>query len=292
MTQRNVVLSVSGLLIAVSLLSILWFVPEWQGGRLPSEVGAKDRAELVNAYRTTLAQALAGVGLLGGLYFTWRNLMVAREGQITERYTEAITQLGDQNPAVRTGAMYALERIRVEISGRSLADRRSADGIRPPGSSMEPTERRHTAFPAAFRHTSRSQRLARRKWRQTETRRISLVNTDLRGAYLADAHFEGAYLPYTHLEEAVLDGAHFQRVDLSPARLTAAELLKGTDLDLCRFRLAIWLTGETERIQRRLLMSRPIFPRSCVCESARAFCFSRRDTVRSETSTPYTRNSP
>jgi hypothetical protein len=241
MTQRNLVLIVSGSLMAVSLLSILWFVPEWQGGRLPSEVGAKDRAELVNAYRTTLAQALAGIGLLGGLYFTWRNLMVAREGQITERYTEAITQLGHQNPAVRTGAMYALERI----------GRNSQEDHWPIVEVLTAYVRQEAAWnPQSARTTLRPLRsdiqaalnvLARRKWRQTETRRISLVNTDLRGAYLADAHFEGAYLPYTHLEEAVLDGAHFQRADLTAVCLAAASL-KGTHLYGADLTSAIGLT--------------------------------------------------
>jgi hypothetical protein len=41
-----------------------------------------------------LAQILAGTALLSGLYFTWGTLQVNREGQITERFTRAIDQLG------------------------------------------------------------------------------------------------------------------------------------------------------------------------------------------------------
>jgi hypothetical protein len=40
------------------------------------------------------AQILAGTALLSGLYFTWRTLQVNRGGQITERFTRAIEQLG------------------------------------------------------------------------------------------------------------------------------------------------------------------------------------------------------
>ncbi|MCA1666553.1 MAG: hypothetical protein LC793_03970, partial [Thermomicrobia bacterium] len=37
--------------------------------------------------------------------------MVAREGQITERFTRAIDQLGSEKDEIRLGAIYALERI-------------------------------------------------------------------------------------------------------------------------------------------------------------------------------------
>jgi hypothetical protein len=65
----------------------------------------------------TLAQILGGAALLSGLYFTWRTLQVNREGQITERYTRAIDQLGKTNDdghrvfEIRLGGIYALERI-------------------------------------------------------------------------------------------------------------------------------------------------------------------------------------
>jgi hypothetical protein len=47
-----------------------------------------------NQVRTTLLQGLAGVALLVGAYFTYRQLGTVREGQITERFTRAIDQLG------------------------------------------------------------------------------------------------------------------------------------------------------------------------------------------------------
>jgi hypothetical protein len=241
MTQRNVVLGVSAFLIALSLCSILWFVPEWQGRRLPAEVVAKDRAELVNAYRTTLAQALAGIGLLGGLYFTWRSLTVAREGQITERYTEAIAQLGDSNQAVRTGAMYALERIgrNSQIDHWPIVEVLTAYVRQKAAWKPENANRPPCPLPSDIQAALNV--LAQRKWRQTETRRISLVDTDLRRAYLAEGHFEGAYLPHAHLEEATLNGAHFQRADLTNACLTGATL-KGTHLHGADLTSAIGLT--------------------------------------------------
>ncbi|WP_179851862.1 hypothetical protein [Streptomyces sp. Ag109_G2-15] len=52
-----------------------------------------DRAKAVNDIRTTLLQGLAGVALLIGAYFTWRQLDVSRQGQITQRFTAAVEQL-------------------------------------------------------------------------------------------------------------------------------------------------------------------------------------------------------
>jgi hypothetical protein len=81
--------------------------------------GAAEKQALV----VTLAQILGGTALLSGLYFTWRTLQVNREGQITERFTRAIEQLGathgdnSKNLELRLGGIYALERISRESEG-------------------------------------------------------------------------------------------------------------------------------------------------------------------------------
>ncbi|MGH3104581.1 MAG: hypothetical protein ACRDN6_10865 [Gaiellaceae bacterium] len=84
-------------------------------------LSAAERLKAENDIRSTLVQALAGAILLAGLYFTARTLQVNtrtlevnREGQITDRFTRAIDQLGqpgDDKLAVRLGGIYALERI-------------------------------------------------------------------------------------------------------------------------------------------------------------------------------------
>ena len=43
--------------------------------------------------------------------FTARNFWLSREGQVTDRYTKAIEQLGSDRLEVRIGGIYALERI-------------------------------------------------------------------------------------------------------------------------------------------------------------------------------------
>ncbi len=57
------------------------------------------------------AQILGGSLLIAGLYFTWRRIEIAKEEQITERFTRAIDQLGSEKLEIRLGGIYALERI-------------------------------------------------------------------------------------------------------------------------------------------------------------------------------------
>src|SRR5580693_6476602 len=54
---------------------------------------------------------LAGLLAAGALVFTAQNFNLSREGQVTDRYTKAIEQLGSDKLDVRIGGIYALERI-------------------------------------------------------------------------------------------------------------------------------------------------------------------------------------
>src|SRR5215216_754043 len=98
-----VVLVLFAVAVGVLLALLDWYIA-------PS--GAEQKQALV----VTLAQILGGAALLSGLYFTWRTLQVNREGQITERFTRAIDQLGKVEDGkklyeIRIGGIYALERI-------------------------------------------------------------------------------------------------------------------------------------------------------------------------------------
>ncbi|MFF8598208.1 pentapeptide repeat-containing protein [Streptomyces sp. NPDC015232] len=58
-----------------------------------------------------LAAALPGLAAVAALQFTWREVRVAEQGQLTTRFNDAITHLGSPSLDVRFGGIYALERI-------------------------------------------------------------------------------------------------------------------------------------------------------------------------------------
>ncbi|MCC4770332.1 hypothetical protein FXV91_09045 [Methanosarcina sp. DH2] len=118
-----IVFAVTFVLIALFLRYIVFTYPVNQVSQY-GITNATEKANLINQYRTTsiqfiatLAQILGGTAVGIGIYFAWKNITVAQEGQITERFTRAVNQLGanDQsgNPAIeiRIGGIYALGRI-------------------------------------------------------------------------------------------------------------------------------------------------------------------------------------
>jgi hypothetical protein len=96
----------------------------------------REQNKLQNDARVALLQGLGGLVLLLGAGFTWRQLQTSREqlqqnadatrhqlqlnrdqlklnrqGQLTERFTRAVGQLGSDHLDVRLGGIYGLERI-------------------------------------------------------------------------------------------------------------------------------------------------------------------------------------
>jgi hypothetical protein len=107
--------------LAVVLACVLvipqWLV-RWELGAATRTLTAADKARAINDVRATLLQGIGGAVILLGAYFTYRQLQIGREqlqiaqqGQVTERFTRAIDQLGHGELDVRLGGIYALERI-------------------------------------------------------------------------------------------------------------------------------------------------------------------------------------
>lgn len=88
-----------------------------------------DLVKAQNDIRATLLQGLGGLILLAGAAATWRQVRISREqmnrtyqynlqhlshlnrGQVTERYTRSVEQLGSDKNEIRIGGIYALEQI-------------------------------------------------------------------------------------------------------------------------------------------------------------------------------------
>lgn len=99
--------------VIVTAAILLIALPYWRVTQF-GIADPKDLAEMENSYRATLAQILGGAAVGIGIYFAWVNLTNAREGQITDRFTRAIEQLGSKELEIRLGGIYALERIASE----------------------------------------------------------------------------------------------------------------------------------------------------------------------------------
>jgi hypothetical protein len=246
---------------------ILWMFPKWQvaGATLTD----KERLELIDKTRGTLAQILAGAGIAIGLYFTWRRVAAAErtvqveeEGQITERFTRVIDQLGatdeqgNKRLEIRFGGIYALERIArdsekdhwpiMEVLTAYVREQARWQESSP----QQQDQPQDSAALSSENATQQQDPQARpapdiqailtvigrrpRWYGEGEDQLLDLSNTDLRGADLYRAHLERANLYHTHLEGANPYRAHLEGVDLSGAHLERATPvgahLEGADL--------------------------------------------------------------
>lgn len=96
-------------LLALIVLSIMVF-PHL----IVSDTTGMSRKEVLdaeNAVRNTLLTGIAGSLFIVTALFTWRQIQIAREGQITGRYETAVRQLSSSEPTERIGGIYALGRI-------------------------------------------------------------------------------------------------------------------------------------------------------------------------------------
>jgi Pentapeptide repeats (8 copies) len=223
------------------------------------------RLRLQNDVRTTLLQALGGVALVAGASFTYRQVQTARhqlevirEGQVTERFTRAIDQLGHQELDVRVGGIYALERIArdsdpdrgaiVEVLTTFVRHHSTWSGGSTPLWDVPRLGDRSADVQAAMTVLGRNKGLTQpMQLMRVDLRKLRLSGpafpggANLRGAYLYDSHLEGAILDGANLQGAVLDRASLQEAVLSGANLQGA-FLKGTQLE----RANLWQANLTD----------------------------------------------
>ena len=175
---------------------------------------------------------------------------IAEQGQLTERFTRAIDQLGaaDENGEpkleIRLGAIYALERIArdserdhwsvMEILTAYVRENTRSKATEPvAGEEPKAGELRLTFNPpridiqailTVLGRRERSQ--AREGERRLVLSRAHLEGVDLRGAHLEGANLGGAHLEGANLEEAYLENAYLQEAHLEKAKLNNAHLGK------------------------------------------------------------------
>jgi len=151
------------------------------------------QGQLAKNVRSSVLQVLAGLAVVGGAIATWRQVHIRREGQITERFTRAVDQLGNRNVDVRVGGIYALERIAKD----ALADRTAIqfligafirnhanlpaaapDGTQPPA---EPVDDRLPSLRARAADVQVAMSVLGRRLPSPDQRPLTLSRVDLRG---------------------------------------------------------------------------------------------------------------
>lgn len=222
-------------------------------------------AELLKAKddaRKTVLQGLGGAALLVGAFLTYRTIQVNREGQITERFTRAIDQLGTTKLDVRLGSIYALERIAkdskddhgpvMEVLTAFLRGHSRFEQLAEEPMSSRAEKRLRADLQAAT--TVIARRNAKNDPRDPPRRRLDLRQVDLSGGNLHRANLEyadlegadlrhanllfinlaNAWLKGADLREAILVGANFEHAYLAGANLQGLELsnsnLEGANL--------------------------------------------------------------
>ena len=229
---------VAAILILTAIIALLIFVPQWQAGHIADDATRLERED--NA-RRTLAQIIGGTVGLVIIYITWQRLQVAREelrvareGQVTERFSRAIEHLGNNSLDVRLGAIYALERIARDsrqdhgaIMEILTAYVREHAPWGPPPEDQQPAADERplaTDIQAALTVIGRRKTDYDPPWEG-----LDLRYTDLRGANLTDANLQGANLIWANFrgvlfKNANLQGAHLNETILREADLTKANL--------------------------------------------------------------------
>ncbi len=234
--RRGLYFVIAAALVLATVAAISLFIariPQWQSW-IASLHDPKDRVLVENEILKSIFQVLGGAFFGLGVYFTWRNFRLAQEGQITQRFNDAIEHLGSDKPEIRLGGIYALAR----IARDSPKDHMSVMHVF--SSYVRENSRRTPVEPVASEVQAILTMIARRSIEFEsqddiiDLRDAFLPAVNLRGAQLERVNFEGSTLARANLQDALLRGADFRTAILESTYLRGADLrdadLKGADL--------------------------------------------------------------
>lgn len=234
--------------VGIAVILLLWKLPRWQVARSKGLTN-ENRFDRENEARKTLAQIVAGAFLLAGLYSSVQTFNLSREGQITDRFTKAIEQLGalddkgQKKREVRLGGIYALERIANdserdhvvimevlttyvrEHSPRKRSDLKNQETA-PPGQNGRVNAQVDESLIAV--DIQAILKVLGRREVKYDLEFVNLSNTDLYRANLSEANLSDANLFGANLSRADLQLADLSRADLSDSNLSGANLFGAT----------------------------------------------------------------
>ncbi|MEV3987248.1 pentapeptide repeat-containing protein [Nonomuraea sp. NPDC049758] len=206
------------------------------------QMTATERIEALNAARHTLIQAATGLVVIGGvaftalgLWYTARTVDTAQQGQITDRYTKAVEQLGSAKQDVRLGGIYALQR----LAGDSPRDRNTVIAVLSAyvrGHDFCTLQPERKKLPQACDDDIMFDKLVKLPHARpgadvvaalTVAAKLTLADrtrADLSQMRFPSADLTSAFLPGVDLSYADLSGADLHKADLRGADLHGADL--------------------------------------------------------------------
>ena len=232
------------ILVVTIILVPIWLYPPLSAAALHGVTDPQTliqlqqaQSQLVNNARAAVLQTLGGLLILAGAVATWLQVHISREGQITERFTRAVDQIGSEKVDVRIGGIYALER----IARNSLADRTSIQyllgafvrnhaswAVGAPDGPQHPTAivDEHLSW-LSIRAPDIAAAvgvLGRRPQPSPDARILYLSRTDLRGLQLDGGDLAATQMRHTNLACARMRAVRLDRSDLVDTDLRQADL--------------------------------------------------------------------
>jgi hypothetical protein len=258
--------ALAGLVALAALAGIIlavWKLPSLLYGDV-TQASADARLQAASGFRTAFVAGLAGIAALGSLAIATRTYRLTQQGQITDRYTRAIEQLGSEKQDVRLGGIYALER----IANDSAQDRATIVEVltafvrghapwppeqpgQPEGDlavdALKPLRSWAPDVQAALTVLGRRKPSAgdahRLDFETTDLRHADLLRVDLRASSFAHARLQKARLTNARLQSSWFLGAVLQHAILAGAQLHQALLieadLQGASLERAELQAAL-----------------------------------------------------
>jgi len=232
---------------AAVIYLLLWYGPDLLArhdvAALPVRQRPADLPLALDDARERLLTLGAGLVALAALVYTARSFTLSRQGQVTDRYTRAIEQLGSDKLDVRIGGIYALERVARDSSrDHSTVMEVLAAFIREhshePWQPPRPANWRRGPETGPRPDVQAAATVIGRREVSRDLRQINLSGADLSRAQLPQADLARCDLHYSNLTGANLFRAKLRETEFVGADLTRANL-NGADLYNANFTLAI-----------------------------------------------------
>jgi uncharacterized protein YjbI with pentapeptide repeats len=217
---------------------VVWVLPDVL--TRPGAVTGKDLLEARNSVRVSLLQACGGGLIALGLFFTAKTLRLNREGQLTDRYSKAIEQMGHESVDVRLGGIYALERLSrdspsdyptiVEVLCAFVREHTSQPGIHGRDASDDPVS---ADVDAAVRV------LARR----TDTgKHLDLSHCGLNKLSLGPGNWDGTNFVYSAFDGGTMTGSSLEGATFAFTRIRQSGFnhIKGAGVNFVRAHVQAW----------------------------------------------------